>query len=135
MQLMVYLFRLSLFFFLMIRRPPRSTLFPYTTLFRSARLDRTSQVGGLLVALGTATAVSATVGTVSMLAGGVIGTSDAGVFWRTWWLGDTAGGLVALPLILVWAPDPVGVWRRIRTWDAAVLLAALIGLAALAVSA
>src|SRR5258705_10728607 len=26
----------SAFFFLMIRRPPRSTLFPYTTLFRSA---------------------------------------------------------------------------------------------------
>src|SRR2546430_13556744 len=25
------------FFFLMIRRPPRSTLFPYTTLFRSPR--------------------------------------------------------------------------------------------------
>src|SRR2546427_11355934 len=29
-----YLF-LLFFFFLMIRRPPRSTLFPYTTLFRS----------------------------------------------------------------------------------------------------
>src|SRR2546430_17262590 len=28
--------RLLFFFFLMIRRPPRSTLFPYTTLFRSA---------------------------------------------------------------------------------------------------
>src|SRR2546427_7713408 len=27
-----------LFFFLMIRRPPRSTLFPYTTLFRSRHL-------------------------------------------------------------------------------------------------
>src|SRR2546430_7737903 len=27
--------RFSFFFFLMIRRPPRSTLFPYTTLFRS----------------------------------------------------------------------------------------------------
>src|SRR3712207_6861561 len=27
-------------FFLMIRRPPRSTLFPYTTLFRSATLTR-----------------------------------------------------------------------------------------------
>src|SRR5258707_12599782 len=27
--------RTSFFFFLMIRRPPRSTLFPYTTLFRS----------------------------------------------------------------------------------------------------
>src|SRR2546421_8155893 len=28
------------FFFLMIRRPPRSTLFPYTTLFRSQRAAR-----------------------------------------------------------------------------------------------
>src|SRR5262245_65926556 len=34
---------LSRFFFLMIRRPPTSTLFPYTTLFRSvARSDRRS---------------------------------------------------------------------------------------------
>src|SRR2546427_2054598 len=32
----MYVYRsLSYFFFLMIRRPPRSTLFPYTTLFRS----------------------------------------------------------------------------------------------------
>src|SRR5258705_10185941 len=31
---MIYFLSLS-FFFLMIRRPPRSTLFPYTTLFRS----------------------------------------------------------------------------------------------------
>src|SRR5258708_14298672 len=30
-----------LFFFLMIRRPPRSTLFPYTTLFRSCALPIT----------------------------------------------------------------------------------------------
>src|SRR2546427_5370600 len=29
-----------LFFFLMIRRPPRSTLFPYTTLFRSNTASR-----------------------------------------------------------------------------------------------
>src|SRR5690349_23402251 len=33
---------ISSFFFLMMRRPPRSTLFPYTTLFRSAR--RTSEI-------------------------------------------------------------------------------------------
>src|SRR5260370_36008655 len=31
----VYASCLLFFFFLMIRRPPRSTLFPYTTLFRS----------------------------------------------------------------------------------------------------
>src|SRR5256885_6906440 len=37
---------LSFFFFLMIRRPPRSTLFPYTTLFRSARLGWRGRRGG-----------------------------------------------------------------------------------------
>src|SRR5207248_8872952 len=30
----------------MIRRPPRSTLFPYTTLFRSEALDRESDIAG-----------------------------------------------------------------------------------------
>src|SRR2546430_10985882 len=34
-----------LFFFLMIRRPPRSTLFPYTTLFRSEILCYLSRHG------------------------------------------------------------------------------------------
>src|SRR3712207_9289063 len=33
---------LDVFFFLMIRRPPRSTLFPYTTLFRSGRTGPSS---------------------------------------------------------------------------------------------
>src|SRR3989454_9318509 len=39
-----------IFFFLMIRRPPRSTLFPYTTLFRSGvvlALDLLRDVDGL----------------------------------------------------------------------------------------
>src|SRR2546422_8359952 len=35
-----------LFFFLMIRRPPRSTLFPYTTLFRSDREEADPRAGG-----------------------------------------------------------------------------------------
>src|SRR3989454_11231894 len=37
MSLILFFFHsfVSFFFFLMIRRPPRSTLFPYTTLFRS----------------------------------------------------------------------------------------------------
>src|SRR6266571_7781671 len=34
--------RIFWFFFLMIRRPPRSTLFPYTTLFRSRRFSRSA---------------------------------------------------------------------------------------------
>src|SRR2546427_11857036 len=43
------LFLISFFFFLMIRRPPRSTLFPYTTLFRSGFL--------LLVSMALSTAI------------------------------------------------------------------------------
>src|SRR3712207_8103035 len=40
--------RWQIFFFLMIRRPPRSTLFPYTTLFRSGTqlTMRTFHIGG-----------------------------------------------------------------------------------------
>src|SRR2546430_8986535 len=54
-----------LFFFLMIRRPPRSTLFPYTTLFRSlfdstgtALKDRATLVvrGDRIVSVGSAAA-------------------------------------------------------------------------------
>src|SRR5258707_9212066 len=36
---------LHLFFFLMIRRPPRSTLFPYTTLFRSRKAGAFCEFG------------------------------------------------------------------------------------------
>src|SRR2546427_5305322 len=43
--LTVYLF--LLFFFLMIRRPPRSTLFPYTTLFRSTLSAENELLGEL----------------------------------------------------------------------------------------
>src|ERR1051326_2603787 len=37
----VFLLAFFWFFFLMIRRPPRSTLFPYTTLFRNVIVDGT----------------------------------------------------------------------------------------------
>src|SRR2546426_8157794 len=40
------------FFFLMIRRPPRSTLFPYTTLFRSVVVGRDDQRSARRDALG-----------------------------------------------------------------------------------
>src|SRR5258707_5355266 len=39
--------RCPCFFFLMIRRPPRSTLFPYTTLFRSLALGLVPLVGAV----------------------------------------------------------------------------------------
>src|SRR5260370_10282951 len=44
------------FFFLMIRRPPRSTLFPYTTLFRS---DQLLKLGRRILLVAAAAAVVA----------------------------------------------------------------------------
>src|SRR5436309_6607473 len=40
---------LSVFFFLMIRLPPRSTLFPYTTLFRSLGVQEPVPAWGLML--------------------------------------------------------------------------------------
>src|SRR2546429_661552 len=46
------IFMLVFFFFLMIRRPPRSTLFPYTTLFRSCTdIERDGAMSGPNLAL------------------------------------------------------------------------------------
>src|SRR5258707_4981592 len=41
------------FFFLMIRRPPRSTLFPYTTLFRSQDVRELHEIARLAARAGT----------------------------------------------------------------------------------
>jgi signal transduction histidine kinase len=94
----------------------------------NAAMDRVEQVGGMLVAVGVATAISATVGTISMVAGGVIDASGVPEFWRTWWLADTSGGLVVLPLMLAWAGDPLGAWRRLRTWEGAAMIAVVTAL-------
>src|SRR5437773_10135518 len=40
-------------FFLMMRRPPRSTLFPYTTLFRSHQVGHDPNLAGLPGEIGT----------------------------------------------------------------------------------
>src|SRR5687768_17625662 len=56
---------LPLFFFLLIRRPPRSTLFPYTTLFRSR------EAGGVEPAVFTAV-------WIEQLQAAALGTDDTG---------------------------------------------------------
>ena len=98
-----------------------------------AALDKASQVSGMLLAVGAATAISATVGTLSMYAGDVIEPGEIPTFWRTWLLGDTAGALIVLPLILTWVADPRRAWRRMRTLEGGVLIAVVAVLASLAV--
>src|ERR1035438_456274 len=63
----------SFFFFLMIRRPPRSTLFPYTTLFRSCHFHLD------LMELGLAVPVFESIG-VGMVADQVVTIAVFGSF-------------------------------------------------------
>jgi signal transduction histidine kinase len=100
-----------------------------------AALDRASQVGGMIVAVGIATAISATVGTVSMLAGDVIQTSEVPTFWRTWFLGDTSGALVVLPLVLTWLHNPRRALRQMDTPEGFFLIGCVTLLSIVAVSA
>ena len=58
-----------------------------------------------------------------MFAGGVIDHSEIPTFWRTWLLGDTAGALIVLPLILTWVANPWRAWRKLRTLEGIALIA------------
>src|SRR5437899_9593133 len=61
------------FFFLVIRRPPRSTLFPYTTLFRSPAAVVVERAPAVVRVLRTARAMAASIAV--MVAALVFGTA------------------------------------------------------------
>src|SRR2546422_5058866 len=71
--------------------------------------------------------VSATVGTTSLAADGLVQWSLYGVGWRTWWLGDASGALIVAPLIIsfVLRPKqvPVGGLRELVLLILVVLIA------------
>jgi signal transduction histidine kinase len=63
-------------------------------------LETVPNLARMVVALLLATATSATIGTSSLLAGGVVAQAEVATVWRTWLLGDFCGALVAVPLAL-----------------------------------
>lgn len=76
------------------------------------RLEDLSLFAGIVV-LGTA--ISATIGVVSLRVGGVISVHSIPTVWRTWWLGDSCGALLLVPLALAWLrPNPDDSQRRTR---------------------
>ena len=48
------------------------------------------------------TTVSATIGVVSLVTGGLLPWSDASRVWLTWWLGDAVGDIVIAPALILW---------------------------------
>src|SRR2546422_5358458 len=89
----------SFFFFLMIRRPPRSTLFPYTTLFRSlaVRRPRARQLGAYRTAPGRGPLRRGAVGIVQCRGARALDLHRA-VPRRLEDLRDAAGGVPRLPV-------------------------------------
>jgi len=94
---------------------------------RGSPLDSVGGVGRMLAAIAAGTAVSATIGTLSNWAGGVIETDVLPTVWRTWWLADTCGALVVVPLALAWSRFPPAGWWRRRSVEGALLIVAVIG--------
>jgi signal transduction histidine kinase len=102
---------------------------------RRAAMDRLAQVGAVFVAVAVGEALAATVAILARWAGGVIEVPEMAVFWRSWWLGGVAGGLVIVPLALAWAHPRASLWRGRRAAEGALMLAAVTGLSVLALSA
>jgi GAF domain-containing protein len=73
--------------------------------FRPA-FDRLRDVVGLLGVAALSTLLSATFGVTSGWLGGVFPTATAFEAWRTWWLGDLNGALVAGALLFAWSTRP-----------------------------
>jgi signal transduction histidine kinase len=103
-----------------------------TLVRRGSPLATVGGLGSMLVAIGAGTAVSATVGAFSLRLGDAIATDDLATVWRTWWLGDSTGALVVVPLALAWYRVPPPSWWRERAVEAVLLLAAVAGLSELA---
>ena len=101
---------------------------------RRAALDGVEQVIGMFAALAIAAAISASAGTLSMLAGGIVDGPAVPTFWRTWWLGDLSGALVVVAAALAWSRDPVAAGRRLLTREGALMLASATVLGVLAVA-
>ncbi len=57
----------------------------------------------VVVAAVGATAISATVGAVSLCVGGVQDWRSFDAIWREWWVGDAIGAVVVAPFLLTWA--------------------------------
>jgi signal transduction histidine kinase len=65
-------------------------------------IERLQDVVGLILVSGLSTTISASLGTLAVIASGNAPWLAFGNIWVTWWIGDLLGALVVAPLLLTW---------------------------------
>jgi signal transduction histidine kinase/ActR/RegA family two-component response regulator len=72
--------------------------------------DRPQDVFKFAFAAVTSTAVSPSIGVISLALAGYADWSNFNPIWTTWWLGDATGDLIFAPIIILWAVKPRRRW-------------------------
>ena len=89
-------------------------------------LRRAKDVFALVIlAAGSSTLVSATIGAASLCLGGVKPWNDFAELWKVWWLGDVMGGLLVAPLLLTWCDGRRVFWSLRKVVEGGILLLGL----------
>lgn len=91
-----------------------------------AAFDRSPDIIRFAICAMAACAIAASIGTVSLMAVGLAGSSEAVPIWLTWWLGDTVGTMLVTPLVLLWVRSPQMKWTPGVAAEAAGLAACLV---------
>ncbi len=76
-----------------------------------AALDNVRDLGRFLLITPVLCLTSATLSHIGMAALGLIDTFEIALSWLSWWIGDTLGVLLFLPLVMVAAGEPRALWR------------------------
>lgn len=89
--------------------------------------DRSGDLFRYIVLAGfVSTAISATVGIISVALSTDLASEQYASVWLTWWLGNAAGNIVVAPLILLWARQRRRFWSP-GEWVEIVLYTAAVG--------
>jgi diguanylate cyclase (GGDEF)-like protein len=92
---------------------------------RDALNRATDIVRFALLAGVVSTAVSATIGVISLSLGRLAGWHEFGPIWFTWWLGDAVGTMTVAPPLLLWSAHWRVRWKTAKAVEALGLFACL----------
>src|SRR5262249_6701183 len=118
---------------LLVKRLGRKSIQQLDSTITSVRFDHpvttARGLSSFLVVMAVCTMISATIGTSCIYLSGLSHGASFQYLWWTWWLGDTAGGIVFAPFILAWTDSTTIQWtpRKIGEVLALLLLISLLG--------